>query len=154
MTNCIEKWPVYKGHISFSNLYVIPHHFPGCVLKAVLLVLNISNTTVQNSTDFTKNRYFSDNWWHLKCSKIHFFQLKDVKKNNLKIQIVSLLSNFAYSRSLCSIVWCVYLCMGLIIPASQQACSARGQYALALTLYALLECVIPPSYKDHFYCFL
>lgn len=67
------------------------------LVKAVLLILNISNTTVQNSTDFTQNRYYSDNSWHLKSSKIQFFELTDVKKNNLKIQIVSLVSNFAYS---------------------------------------------------------
>ena len=120
-------------------------------ILAVLLILNISKTTVQNSTDFTQNRYFSDSWWHLNSSKIHFFKLTDLKKNNLKIQIIdlSLVSNFAYScidmtvYSLCNNVWCVYLCIGtgIQIPASQQACSARGQYAFALTLYALMECV-------------
>ena len=52
----------------------------------MLLILNISNTTVQNSTDFIQRQYFSDDWWHLKSIKIQFVQLSDVRKNNLKLK--------------------------------------------------------------------
>ena len=40
------------GITHFENR--LPNGFHKTVLKAVLLILNISNTTVQNSTDFTQ----------------------------------------------------------------------------------------------------
>ena len=48
-----------RPNVSTSNAHTAQVHYPGCVLKAVLLILNTSNTTVQNSTDFTHNQYLT-----------------------------------------------------------------------------------------------
>ena len=79
------------------------------------MILNISNTTVQNSTEFTQNRYFSDNWWHLTSSKLQSFQLTNVRKNILKIQIMSLRSNLPISHIVFIVCISVQLCVVCVL---------------------------------------